>query len=131
MRGDLPNELPGHWRTGDGAAKAREYAALTRKQLDMSDMTDMELANAIYLLDAHRHSIGALPLQTAAKDRIRWLSVQLALARARPGEDAMAALVALVGALDRTKWSSWQLKLGFQQELDAARAVITHAADAP
>lgn len=72
----LPAVLPGHWETGEGLDKAREYAGRSRADLAMPDRTDLALANALYLPD------GFLPIQTAAKERMRWLSVRLALAEA-------------------------------------------------
>ncbi len=70
---DLPDKLPGHWMTAHGAEMAREYADKKRASLCGGDITDLQVANDVYL----HPSIMAL---TVAKDRIRWLSVQLALA---------------------------------------------------
>lgn len=74
MSADIPAVLPGHWETAEGMDMAREYATKTRADLAMSDKSDLGLANALYLVD------GPIMLQTAAKERMRWLSVQLALA---------------------------------------------------
>jgi hypothetical protein len=74
---DLPDVLPGHWETAEGLDKAREYAAKTRADLALSNRTDLGLANALYLVS------GEIVIQTAAKERMRWLSVHLALAEAR------------------------------------------------
>ncbi len=93
---------PGHWETLDGREMARRYAAMERGRLGMADMTDFRLSNALYMVD--HHDIG---YQTAAKDRIRWLSVQLALASAKaiapqvaadapPAEPDRAAIVAFL-----------------------------------
>ena len=71
--------VPGHWDTPEGTEKANEYAALTRDELCMGGLTDFQLANAQYLVG--RHDLDLLAYQTAAKERIRWLSAQLALAR--------------------------------------------------
>lgn len=79
-KAQLPDVLPGHWTTRDGLEKAKEYAAMTRENLALSDRTDLALANALYLAD------GFLPIQTAAKERMRWLSVQLAIANAQLAE---------------------------------------------
>lgn len=43
-----------------------------RAQLAMGDLTDDEMANAIFMAD--RSSLDLIAYQTAAKDRIRWLS---------------------------------------------------------
>ena len=43
-------------------------------------MTDFQLANAIFL--AGRDDLDLVSLQTAAKERIRWLSLRLAAAEA-------------------------------------------------
>lgn len=72
----IPETLPGHWATPDGQIVANTYAALTREDLAMSNRSDLELATAIFLSD-----LPNIALQSAVKQRIRWLSVQLALAR--------------------------------------------------
>lgn len=69
--------VPGHWDTPEGTEKANEYAALAREELGMGHLTDFQLANAQYLVG--RHDLDLLMFQTAAKERIRWLSAQLAL----------------------------------------------------
>jgi hypothetical protein len=74
---DLPDVLAGHWETSEGLDKAREYATKTRADLALSDRTDLGLANALYLVN------GEIVIQTAAKERMRWLSVQLAIALSR------------------------------------------------
>ena len=43
-------------------------------------MTDFELANAVFMAD--RNDLGLIVYQTAAKERIRWLSLRLAEAEA-------------------------------------------------
>ena len=77
----LPDRLPGHWDTNAGLAIAMDYANQTRNDLAHGLMTDMELANRINMAD--RGDLDLIAWQTAAKERIRWLSVQLALALAR------------------------------------------------
>jgi len=79
MTTNLPAVVPGHWDSEEGAAKAREYVKIGREQLAHGELSDLALANAIFMAD--RRSPNLLPLQTAAKDRIRWLSVQLAIAQ--------------------------------------------------
>lgn len=69
---ELPQSLPGHWESEGGREMARLYATKQRGELVLSDVSDLALANLCFLE-------GNLRNQTAAKDRIRWLSVQLAL----------------------------------------------------
>lgn len=68
--------VTGHWDSAEGAAKATEQLSTTREQLGFANMTDFHLANAVFLAD--RHSLDLIAYQTAAKERIRWLSAQLA-----------------------------------------------------
>jgi hypothetical protein len=75
---ELPDALEGHWETSDGREMAQRYASQERSQLCHGDMPDMALANAIYMAD--RNDLDLIGWQTAAKERIRWLSAQLALA---------------------------------------------------
>jgi hypothetical protein len=85
---DLPDVLSGHWSTAEGREMAERYAAMSRADLSDAGRTDLELANALFLVD------GPIGLQTAAKERMRWLSVQLALARAEIARrDAVACAV--------------------------------------
>lgn len=76
---ELPNILPGHWETSEGAVMARDTLqhSPTRAQLAHGGVSDLALANAIYM--ANRNDSNLTGLQTAAKQRIRWLSAQLAL----------------------------------------------------
>jgi hypothetical protein len=85
--------LPGHWTTPEGREKAVEYATMRRADLTHGDKPDLAMANAVYLVD--RYSLDLLPMQTAAKERIRWLSVQLAIANQK-----LAASPALYEALE-------------------------------
>lgn len=78
---DLPTILHGHWETPESAVIVARCVDQTRVDLCMGDCADLSLANAIFLID--RYSLDLLPLQTAAKERIRWLSVQLAIANAK------------------------------------------------
>ena len=69
---------PGH--CVDDAAWAeftRQYAGRPRS---FGHMTDFELANAVFMAD--RNDLGLIVYQTAAKERIRWLSLRLAEAEA-------------------------------------------------
>lgn len=80
----LPATLAGHWETDDGHKKAQDYATRPRARLALGDTSDLKLATAIYLVD--RDSLHLIRLQAAAKQRIRWLSVQLALAKLALGD---------------------------------------------
>lgn len=71
----LPDVLPGHWETPMGLEMAQRYAAIRRCELSAQNMADFEVANHVFT----HPSIMNL---TIAKDRIRWLSVQLAIAEA-------------------------------------------------
>lgn len=71
---NIPEQLAGHWLTPDGYEKAKELAGKPRCTLYAQNMTDFEVANAIYLDPQN------IVNQTVAKERIRWLSVQLAIA---------------------------------------------------
>jgi len=75
MTAKLPDVLAGHWATPEGLEMARRYAGMHRMEVMAQNQTDMEVANAAFM----DPSIMNL---TVAKDRIRWLSVQLALANA-------------------------------------------------
>jgi len=70
--------IAGHWSTVEGTEMANRYAAKQRGDLAYGDKSDLELANAIFM--ASRNDLDLIALQTAAKERIRWLSAQLALA---------------------------------------------------
>lgn len=80
---DLPAEMPGHWDTPEGRMMAANYADQTREQLTKGEMSDLALANRVFLAD--RNDLDLIVWQTAAKERIRWLSAQLALARINAG----------------------------------------------
>jgi hypothetical protein len=84
----LPDVMPEHWDTPGGAEMAREYLKKGRNELCKGEVSDLALANAVYL--ASRNDLNLIVWQTAAKERIRWLSAQLALANARASADAAA-----------------------------------------
>lgn len=48
------------------------------KPRSYGDMSDFELANAVFMAD--RNDLNLIVVQTAAKERIRWLSIELAKA---------------------------------------------------
>lgn len=70
--------MSGHWDTFDGAALAREYVGMARADLTHGSLSDFAVANEVFL--SSRDALDLIVWQTAAKERIRWLSVQLAIA---------------------------------------------------
>jgi hypothetical protein len=96
VKGVLPEVLDGHWTTAEGRDMAERYANQPRSALGFADHTDFSLANAVYLAD--RNSLDLIVMQTAAKDRIRWLSANLAVALAQR-DVARARCIALTKAL--------------------------------
>lgn len=60
------------------------YSAWSRERLMLGGRSDFEAANAIFMVD--RTSLNLIGEQTAAKERIRWLSVHLAIQTARADE---------------------------------------------
>ncbi len=76
----LPDVAPGHWDTPGGREMAAEYVVKDRSELMMGDMSDLHFANAQFLVS--RNSLELIHFQTAAKERIRWLSARLAEAEA-------------------------------------------------
>ncbi|MEA3537639.1 MAG: hypothetical protein U9R73_00750 [Pseudomonadota bacterium] len=91
---ELPRIIPGHWDTVSGHEMALTYAEKGRSNLAMGGLTDLGLANAVFIVS--RNDVRLIDYQTAAKERIRWLSVQLAL--------AYGALEA-VGAVRSSNWN--------------------------
>lgn len=75
---ELADEMPGHWDTAEGAAVARQYVNMPRGNLSHGEMSDLALANRMYM--AGRGDLDLTAWQHAAKERIRWLSAQLAAA---------------------------------------------------
>lgn len=72
----IPNA--GHWDTTEGCRLAEEYSTKTRADLCHGELSDFALANAVFMAD--RFDLDLIVWQTAAKERIRWLSAQLARA---------------------------------------------------
>lgn len=70
---------PGHWETQEGVDIANSYRAVSRAGLCGGEMSDFAVANLIYMAD--RSALDLVARQTTAKERIRWLSVQLADAK--------------------------------------------------
>lgn len=75
-----PAIAPGHWESDAGHSIAIEYALKERADLCSGAMSDFELANRQFM--AGRFDTDLVAWQTAAKERIRWLSVKLAQAQA-------------------------------------------------
>jgi hypothetical protein len=73
----VPSTVSGHWQTPQGHEVAKDYVKLSRQQLYCGAVPDFELATMVYMAD--RNSFELIGMQTAARERIRWLSVQLAL----------------------------------------------------
>ena len=69
----------GHFETAQGLEMANDYLKQPRESLCLNELSDFELANAVYL--AGRNDLSLIVYQEAAKQRIRWLSAQLALAQ--------------------------------------------------
>lgn len=107
----LPRALPGHWDTVTGHEMALTYAEKGRSNLAMGEMSDLGLANAVFIVS--RNDVRLIDYQTAAKERIRWLSVQLAL--------AYGALDA-VSAIRATNWND-----GDDPEMQAAFEAVDAA----
>lgn len=76
----LPEDAGGHWSSIPGRDMAQGYIGEPRERLGLPGHSDFELANALFL--ASRESIDLMVYQTAAKDRIRWLSANLYAANA-------------------------------------------------
>jgi len=73
----VPARGPGHCEDdGAWAAFVRQYDGQPRS---LPDMTDFALANAVFMAD--RNDLNLMHYQTAAKERIRWLSIELAKAQ--------------------------------------------------
>lgn len=75
---------------------ARAYSKKSRTEIGYGDRTDFDIANAVFMADRNSLDLGIL--QQAAKERIRWLSVQLAMATTR-AEAAEVRCRALYAAL--------------------------------
>jgi hypothetical protein len=75
--GGLPTIAPGHWDSEGGHEVAVEYVGKSRADLAHGELSDFLLANRVFM--AGRGDLDLIAWQTAAKERIRWLSAQLAL----------------------------------------------------
>jgi hypothetical protein len=77
---NLPSTLTGHWNALDGFEMAKRYAPMTRAQLCGGTSTDMLVAFEIASLRRDDPPGIFEPTLATARDRIRWLSAQLARA---------------------------------------------------
>ena len=93
----LPDVAPHHWDSPEGREMAAEYSTLLRNQLGHSALSDFALANAVFLVG--RDDLRLINFQTSAKERIRWLSVQLVIAKAL-NDDLVTALEAIIESAD-------------------------------
>lgn len=106
---DTAVERPPAGHCDDPAAWAefvRQYDGQPRSR---PDLTDFALANAVFMAD--RSSFDLIVYQTAAKERIRWLSIELAKsqaalssanARAKVAEEGLRAIAELCPATCET-----------------------------
>lgn len=98
-----------------------------RAKLGMGHLTDDELANAVFMAD--RSSLDLIAYQTAAKDRIRWLSRALEAAIARqPGAGEPVAVETLRQRLDQAVYATETART--QTEWDAACTTMTKQLEA-
>lgn len=104
--------IPGHWATSDGAEMAARCVGEDRSQLTKGDLSDFALANAQFL--ASRHDLDLIVYQTAAKERIRWLSAQLA--RAQAALEPFATLAAR--NVDADGWNTAGISTSRERILD-------------
>lgn len=95
----VPPRGPGHCDDDKAWAEfVRQYDGEPRSR---PDMTDFALANRVFMAD--RGDIDLIVWQTAAKERIRWLSIELAKALAAApqqpaGDDLRERVARIVGA---------------------------------
>lgn len=98
----MSDETPAaRWRERGEADPHGDRYNCERKNLIMGDRTDDEIANAVYLCN-HRTSLDSMPLLTAAKDRIRWLSRALN-AHIAERDAAIARAVAAEAQLEQAR----------------------------
>jgi hypothetical protein len=113
------------WREAGEGDPHPWYAGKRREDLALGDLTDDQMANAVFLYADQRPDISAviagtakMPIvyTTAAKDRIRWLSRQNEANAAR----VEALTIALSASTDRLS-AVWQNtgSLGAKAQIDA------------
>lgn len=119
----LPDNMPGHWETMDGADIARRSATETRAKLSFGGLSDFALANSVFL--TNRNDPKLLLMLTAAKERIRWLSVQLAIAN-----QANAAAMSVL-ADPRISTHDHDCREMIEKREKAVEALLTAGAEQP
>lgn len=87
---ELPDALPGHYSTRDGRDMLARYMVATRDDLMGGSLTDTEIAFRCGM--ATGDDIESTGVLLMAKERVRWLSAQLAKAQAV--SDSHADLIA-------------------------------------
>lgn len=123
--------VPLHWSSDEGTEMANTYAAMSRDDLAYRQDTDFALANAIFMVS--RHELELMALQTAAKERIRWLSAHLAIANQKEQAliDRIEALEASLSrqcdnmafVVNHVTLHGWHDK--FRLELEADRTTLS------
>lgn len=106
----LPVQMPGHWDTAEGAEMASRSLEFSRAQLCKGNLSDLALANAQYLETIDIGTVqfqSAIAMQTAAKERIRWLSAHLALAVAALEELHLKAVIGTNDELHAALDNAW------------------------
>lgn len=117
----LPDVLPGHWETDEGSGMAKHYLAdyPTRHRLCGGRHSDMAIARDIALLS--RNDLNFEPVLSSAKDRIRWLSAQLAVSQ---------AALARLGSMEAFDVATANVSKEEKMRIDFARAHIIKVAGA-
>lgn len=86
LQAGIPTRGPGHCDDDAAWAEfARQYEGRPRSR---PDITDFALANRVFMAD--RNDLDLVVWQTAAKERIRWLSLALARATSEAGTETEA-----------------------------------------
>lgn len=137
----LPDAMTGHWDTPEGRDFAVEYLAKDRASLCMGNLSDFHLANAQYLEDISVGTVtfqSAIGIQTAAKERIRWLSAQLAaanveLASLRQAHSLPGDVGTILREMADTNFSvsgknAEQIEAWFREQASKALAALTPSA---
>jgi len=94
-----PATVAAIWRANGGPDPHGNRYDCERAALSKGNLTDDELANAIFMAD--RNSLDLIVWQTAAKDRIRWLSRALERAVTPPQEPATNGVFVPMETLER------------------------------
>lgn len=128
----LPEKLPGHWTTPDGAEMAKRYVDIPRHQLFGGDFTDFEAAHRVAM--TMRSDLDFEASLALARDRIRWLSVQLALsnqevARLKPESDMFRRAVGAADVFQNGGPLAYLLRLGDSTVVDGPPAAAKRIED--